>query len=219
MRTPVPDLLTNCDDMNGSLSGSAGYSWSAMWGDTGREFDPMCFGLAEKIVQTRVPNDIALGDLHYCKRARFMQNDSKGPQRAYRYSVIECGEAVSAIVEEDHSPSASSAESFYVRTVTDGDGDCRYFVVGGIIGNVRKDDVWVICKELLAHNSAYSCKDSTRKFIKLDVGCRRVALVHECGIQCVRQDGRAAPQHHETCLECGVYHVLDRKKGFPPFQG
>lgn len=216
MRTPVQQLLLDCDEMNSSLSTGCTYMWSAMWDDQARQFDPMCDGILPKIVETGIPAGINVTDLQYFKRARFMPHECIGPKRSYRYNVVECGEAVSAIVSIDCS---STDACGYVPTVTDGNGDCKYFVIGGIIGNIRTDDVWIVCKELLADGAVYTCRDSEVRYLKLDAGCRRVALVHNCEIPCVRKGGRAAPHHHEPCLQGGRYYILDRACGYPPFQG
>ena len=216
MRVPVPELLIDCDDMNASRSACSGYAWSAMWDDEARLFDPICDGMIDQVVATRDPEDIDLEDLHFFKRARYMQRDGVGPQRSYRYNVIECGDAISAIVAPGY---ISGEGGTVVRTVIDGSGDCRYFVVGGIIGNLRTDDVWVVCKELVADGPFFTCIQSMGRYLKLDIGCRRVALIHRCVRQCVRGEGRAQPEHHETCLGGGKYYVLDRARGYPPFQG
>ena len=46
MRPPVPELLDECDDVNSSISGGVGYTWSAVWQDEAREFDHVCAGVA-----------------------------------------------------------------------------------------------------------------------------------------------------------------------------
>ena len=216
MRAPVPYLLSDCDETNTSMSGTAGYEWSAVWDDQARQFDPMCYGLAEKIVSTRLPRDIQLEDLTFFKRARFMPRSSTGRQRSYPYNVVEYGTGISAIVATDYS--SSTSESF-VPTVTDGNGDCRYFVIAGIVGNMRTDHVWVAGKELTNTGSLYSCEGSTMKYLMLDKACRRVALVHSCSSACVRDCGRSEPKHEKTCLDGGKYYIIDRANGFPPFQG
>ena len=155
-------------------------------------------------------------DLEYFKRARFMQRDSVGPKRSYRYHVVECGEAISAIVTRDYNPDATNA---VVPTVTDGSGDMCYFVIAGIIGNLRTDKVWVVCKQLIADGPVYSCRESGTTYMLLNSCCRRVGLVHRCSIACMRKAGRAEPKHEEACLDGGFYYVLDRAGGYPPFQG
>lgn len=216
MRTPVRQLLLDCDEINSSVSDCAAYRWSPMWEDHTTQFHPICDGMLQKIVDMRNPVDIDLDDLRYYKRARYMQRGCTGPQRSYRYNVVECGEAISAIVCEDGS---STNASSYVRTVTDGSGSCNYYVIAGIIGNTRTEEVWIVCKELVKVGTVHRCLGSVVQFLKLDMGCRRVALVHSCEIGCVRRDGQAPPRHNETCLEGGNYYVLDRAGGYPPFQG
>ena len=216
MISPVPDLLDDCVEMNTSASCSDGYAWTAMWDDHARQFHPLCDGARERIVATRQPRDIQMEDLEYFKRARFMQRDSVGPKRSYRYHVVECGEAISAIVTRDYNPDSTNA---VVPTVTDGSGDMCYFVIAGIIGNLRTDKVWVVCKQLIADGPVYSCRESGTTYMLLNSCCRRVGLVHRCSIACMRKAGRAEPKHEEACLDGGFYYVLDRAGGYPPFQG
>ena len=214
MRPPVTDLLEDCDDMNSSVSGSASYAWSAMWDDQAREFDPMCDKAIDKIVSHRDPNDIDVEDLHFFKRARYMQRDCSGPQRSYRYNVVEYDEAISAVVQD-----STTNDDEFVTCVSDGNGIRKFYVVAGIIGNLRTDEVWVVCKEMIAEWQLYNCRNSSVKYVKLGVSCRRVAMVHSCSQHCIRKDGRAEPEHDRSPLQGGQYFMLGRADGFPPFQG
>ena len=155
-----------------------------------------------------------------CKRARFILSSDGGGRREFKFNVLRVGCAFSAVVSATRMASGSSN---HVKTVRDGAGDRRYYAFMLIVCNRRTSDVWTSCREMRdvgnSSTSAYRCAESTPIVINLNSTCRRVGLVHKCDSQCTRKGGWAIPSHQTSVKDGGLYYILSRRDGFPPFLG
>ena len=161
-------------------------------------------------------------DLDFFKKARYIRELGSGPvrkRRAYAHNVLKVGNVVSAVVRphpDDVTPEGR------VQTVTNGSGTCRYYAVTHIVENTLNGDVWIFGKEMRAaarRNMVYSCSGSELVHLRLDGSCRRVAVIHKCGVRCIRKSGWAMPVHNESVLGGGSYRLVSRACGYPPFLG
>ena len=106
-----------------------------------------------------------------------------------------------------------------VRTVCDGAGKYRYFVVFGIIGNRRNKDIWVIVKEVTRTNNFHSCNGNELLLLRMDRFVRRVGLIHKCTDTCRHKFSRGAVSHSEASSTGGMFYVIGGHEGYPPFLG
>lgn len=217
MRPPVPRMLEENMIENDAWMTAGKYVWTA----ARRNRNFICEDgahLVDNIVAGNHPPDVSPSDLVFCKRARFIRQGQRG--RAYRYNVVEIGDAISAVVTQ---PPQDLLQNGRVNTLSDGNGDCRYYAVFNIVRNAANGDVWVIAKEMQRPHDGtqvtYSCDRSSFVTLLLEENCRRVALVHQCTDDCVRGRGYRLPQHSPSVRDGGKYHIIARADGFPPFQG
>ena len=220
MRSPVDEMLKDSQEDNAMCAGSREYIWEAYRRVDNHEMWGQRAAAVEDVVRSGLPDDVSPADLELCKRARFIRKSEGGNRRAYDYNVVQVGHAVSAIVAGAPNDVVASNR---VNNARDGNGDRRYYAVFVILRNRRTTDVWVSCRELKpvceGSNSAYSCVRNATRVLLLDSTCRRVGLVHKCDSTCTRNNGWAFPVHGKSVVDGGLYYVLSRSDGFPPFLG
>lgn len=216
MREPIPTLLSESEQNNAVTEKGIEFKWSVLWKDTQSCLDPTIDAFLQNIAARGASDDVSPTDLEFFQRARFVPT-AVGTNVSYPYSVVRVGDAVSAVVDIDASTGTD------IHTVDDGSGRCSYFVVCAIAGNTNNGDVWVVVKELQLQghdmSDLYSCKDKPMQLLQLTQYVRRIGLVHKCDDACRTHFSMGRVSHSAKSIDGGIYHVIARHQGYPPFLG
>ena len=85
------------------------------------------------------------------------------------------------------------------------------------IMNLRHQN-WIIGLRMIPQNGSHVVSKDDVIAVRISTSVQRVGLVHQCTSECNIQQGRLTI-HKTGLLDGGLFKVLLRKDGFPPFLG
>ena len=220
MNPPVEDMLTECVPSNFAFKSTAKYGWCVHARKDASNEPREVKSTVQDLVSSGATGFSTIRDMVYYRRVRFMALNTYGRSRGYRHNAVECGEAMSVVVGDD-GPSTDERAGRVQPVVPreDGNGRCVFFIVASIVTSVTGGKVWAVVRQLNKKDDAYSCDGSPLRCVELNDGVRRVALVHQCTDACVADVRAGTMTHAQSTLDGGVYHVIGRDGGYPPFLG
>ena len=178
------------------------------------EDNRLCWGLEIISEHLQLDLETAKNEFRLFENCSLITIDKyKSGSHSYPYRTIKVGTAVTVLV-----PTESDSEHLIISNNQQTSTNCKRLLTAVMyIMNLRHHN-WIIGLRMIPQGGFHAVSKHDVIVIRISTCVQRVGLVHQCTSECNIQQGRLTV-HKNGLLDGGLFKVLLRKDGFPPFLG